>query len=72
MESIEEYFNDSPFNCINGDSKVSIIASGLTYAYMEALRALRAEEKVSVLKLSTLYPLPQKLLAYSLMVKRKY
>ncbi|MBS7605801.1 MAG: indolepyruvate ferredoxin oxidoreductase subunit alpha [Candidatus Bathyarchaeia archaeon] len=72
IKSIEEYFNDSPFNCINGDSKVGIIASGLAYAYtMEALRALKAEEKVSVLKLSTLYPLPKKLLASFLEGKEK-
>ncbi|MEO0251920.1 MAG: indolepyruvate ferredoxin oxidoreductase subunit alpha [candidate division WOR-3 bacterium] len=72
MKSIEEFFNDSPFNYISGDSKVGIIASGLAYAYaMEALEALQVKEKVSVLKLSTLYPPPRKLLASFLEEKEK-
>ncbi|MEM2559463.1 MAG: indolepyruvate ferredoxin oxidoreductase subunit alpha [Candidatus Bathyarchaeia archaeon] len=72
MRSIEEFFNNSPFNSIEGDSEVGIIASGLAYAYtMEALDALGVKKDVSVLKLSTLYPPPRRLLASFLEDKKR-
>jgi indolepyruvate ferredoxin oxidoreductase alpha subunit len=43
-------------------AKLGVIASGIAYGYaMEALRWLKLEDKVSVLKIGTPYPLPEKL-----------
>jgi len=64
MAKIEEFFSKSDLNWIeSGKSKTGIIASGLGYAYVkEALQNLGLEHEVSILKLSTTYPVPKTLI----------
>jgi len=62
LRRIEDYFNKSEFNWIeDGDGKDGVIASGVSYRYArEALRRLKAD--LPLLKVSTTYPLPRKLI----------
>lgn len=72
VKSVEDYFNSSIFNAVYGNSNIGIITSGLAYAYtMEALEALNLQSNVAILKLSTLYPLPTKLVSSFLEGKEK-
>lgn len=51
-----------PYNHLNlvPNARLGIIASGISYSYtMEALRWLKLDDKVSVLKIGTPYPLPE-------------
>ncbi len=67
-ERIREAMNEVPFNdleivdaSVNG-RRLGVIAAGLAYSYVvDALRWLDLEDKVSLLKLSTTYPLPARL-----------
>ena len=59
MEKVEEYFEGSEFNWIEGSGDFGIIASGVSYNYVkEALNYLGI--KAEVLKLGTMHPLPRK------------
>jgi len=62
LSKIESYFNKSDMNWIDeGDGDVGIIACGLSYAYTkEALENLNLN--LPVLKLSSMHPLPEKLI----------
>ncbi len=62
LRRIEDYFNKSEFNWIEGgDGKDGVIASGVGYRYArEALKRLKAD--LPLLKISTTYPLPIKLI----------
>jgi indolepyruvate ferredoxin oxidoreductase alpha subunit len=68
LEEIEEEFNRSELNYVLGDetpSKVGIIASGVAFHTAEqSIRELGV--KVPILKISTPYPLPEKLVAGTL------
>ncbi len=64
FEKIKEAVNQLPYNQLklSQGSKIGIIASGLSYSYvLEALRWLQLEDKVSLLKIGTSYPLPAEL-----------
>ena len=72
LKLIEREFNSSPFNKIEGSSKLGVIACGLAYAHVyEALESLKAFDKVSILKLSTLHPIPRDVVASFLRDKEK-
>ncbi len=62
LEKIEKYFNSSEMNWIDeGDGDVGVIACGLSYAYTkEALENLNLS--LPVLKLSSMHPLPERLI----------
>lgn len=61
IEKIREEFANCPFNKIEGNGKVGIIAPGLSYAYVkEALSWLNIDD-VKILKLATPFPVPYKL-----------
>jgi len=64
LARIKADVDSMPYNqlkLVNG-AKYGIIASGISYGYaMEALRWLGLEDKVSVLKIGTVFPLPEKL-----------
>ncbi len=60
IEKIRKELNSLKFNWIEGKGRAGIIASGISYAYVkEALSWLKlGEDEVTILKLSTPYPLP--------------
>jgi len=64
FEKISEAVNTSPYNqlkLIDG-AKLGIIACGLSYSYtLEAINWLELGDKISVLKIGTPHPLPEKL-----------
>ncbi len=62
LEKVEEFFTKSDLNWVEGgDGKSGVIASGVSYRYArEALRRLKSD--LPLLKLSTTFPLPEKLL----------
>ncbi len=65
--SIEEKLSSFPFNAIEGDGKVLIVGAGISYSYVvEALEHLGIRDKVRVLKLSTVVPLPRDLVRKAL------
>ncbi|MFC1987049.1 indolepyruvate ferredoxin oxidoreductase subunit alpha [Chloroflexota bacterium] len=64
FDKIKEAVNTFPWNQLKlvKGAKLGIIASGVAYVYVsEALRALKLDGKVSVLKIGTPYPLPETL-----------
>jgi indolepyruvate ferredoxin oxidoreductase, alpha subunit len=64
LARIKEAFDVSPYNQLKlvKNARLGIIASGISYSYtVEALRWLGLENAVSVLKIGTPYPLPEKL-----------
>lgn len=62
LDKIEDYFNKAEMNWIeDGDGDVGVIACGLSYTYTkEALENL--DLNLPVLKLSSMHPLPEKLI----------
>jgi indolepyruvate ferredoxin oxidoreductase alpha subunit len=67
MRRIEDYFSRFEYNWIEGgECDVGIVACGLSYRYvkdaLENLKASRGFEVPSILKLSSMYPLPKKLI----------
>ncbi|MEM4576912.1 MAG: indolepyruvate ferredoxin oxidoreductase subunit alpha [Candidatus Nezhaarchaeales archaeon] len=72
LKDIEEEFNRSKFNVTEGNSKLGIIACGLAYAHvLEALDNLNLSCRPSILKLSTIHPLPKALIKAFLDGKEK-
>ena len=64
LERAKEKFESSPFNRYIGPDKpeLLIICCGASYLYaMEAVRVLGLQDRVGVLKLGTIWPLPEKL-----------
>ncbi|MHA1784844.1 MAG: thiamine pyrophosphate-dependent enzyme, partial [Candidatus Helarchaeota archaeon] len=63
MIKIEKTVENNPFNkIIDGNSDFGIIASGLTYAYVEdTLRRFNLLNKIPVFKLATTFPLPNEM-----------
>ena len=62
MKKIQDYFSKSEMNWIEeGEGDLGIIACGLSYAYVkEAMEKLNVD--LPILKLSTMYPIPEKLI----------
>ncbi|MBQ2277233.1 MAG: indolepyruvate ferredoxin oxidoreductase subunit alpha, partial [Clostridia bacterium] len=59
---LADEFSASPFNKIEGNGKIGIACGGISYAYVtEAVRILSLEDRVSVLKIGTPFPFPEKL-----------
>ena len=64
LEKIKEGFETLAYNRITlkKGAKLGIIACGISYSYaLEAVRWMGLEEKVSILKIGTPYPLPVKI-----------
>lgn len=65
MAKVREIFEDSPFNWYTGPDKpdLLIISGGSCWLYaMEAVKVLSLEGSVGILKLGTIWPLPERLL----------
>ncbi|MCP4752146.1 MAG: indolepyruvate ferredoxin oxidoreductase [Proteobacteria bacterium] len=65
LNTAMEMFETSPFNRYHGsdDPELLIICCGASYLYsMEALRVLGLQDRVGILKLGTIWPLPEKLI----------
>jgi len=62
IEEIREELENCPFNWIEGDGKVGIIAPGLSYAYVKEALAWLGIDNVRILKLGTPFPVPYGLL----------
>ncbi|MBR5311481.1 MAG: indolepyruvate ferredoxin oxidoreductase subunit alpha [Clostridia bacterium] len=59
---LAEEFSASPFNKIEGNGKIGVACGGISYAYVtEAVRILGIADRVSVLKIGTPFPFPEKL-----------
>ena len=64
LDKAREKFESSPFNWYVGPDKADllIITCGSCWLYsQDAVKALKLEDKVGILKLGTLWPLPEKL-----------
>jgi indolepyruvate ferredoxin oxidoreductase alpha subunit len=64
MAKIKDAVDELPYNhlTLKKGAKLGVIACGISYGYaVEAVRWMGLEEKVSVLKIGTPYPLPEKL-----------
>jgi len=64
LKKAGELFESSPFNRYLGPERpeLLLVTSGACWFYaMEAIRTLRAEDRVGILKLGTTWPLPEKL-----------
>jgi len=65
LDKAREKFESSPFNQYAGPDKADllIITCGSCWLYsQDAVKALKVEDKVGILKLGTLWPLPEKLI----------
>lgn len=66
MEKIRKAVDGLPYNRLDlkEGAKLGVIASGISYGYaLEALQWLGLEDRVSMLKIGTPYPLPERLTA---------
>jgi len=66
LERLQEKFDTSPFNQYIGPEKpdLLIITAGSSWLYaQDAVKALKLESRVGILKLGTLWPLPEKFIA---------
>ncbi|WP_394335158.1 indolepyruvate ferredoxin oxidoreductase subunit alpha [Thermococcus celer] len=61
LMKIEEEFNSTPFNRIEGEGRIGIIVEGAPYNYVREILP-RINGDFRVLKLSTPHPLPRKLI----------
>jgi indolepyruvate ferredoxin oxidoreductase alpha subunit len=64
MEKIKKVVDTLPYNhlTIRKGAKLGVIACGISYGYaLEAIRWLGLEDSVSILKIGTPYPMPEKL-----------
>jgi indolepyruvate ferredoxin oxidoreductase alpha subunit len=64
FEKIRKAVDDLPYNQLKlaSGAKLGIIACGLSYSYaLEAIKWLGIEDRVSILKIGTPHPLPEKL-----------
>ncbi len=64
MARIKEVVDTLPYNhmTLKKGAKLGVIASGISYGYaVEAIRWMGLEDKISVLKIGTPYPLPVKM-----------
>ncbi|HEY96957.1 MAG TPA: indolepyruvate ferredoxin oxidoreductase subunit alpha [Dehalococcoidia bacterium] len=64
MARIRKAVDDLPYNrlTIKNRAELGVIASGISYGYtVEAIRLLGLEDRISVLKIGTPYPLPEEL-----------
>ncbi|MFA5308885.1 MAG: indolepyruvate ferredoxin oxidoreductase subunit alpha [Dehalococcoidales bacterium] len=64
LESIKGAMDTLPYNhlALKQGAKLGVIACGISYGYaLEAVKWLGLEDKVSVLKIGTPYPMPEKL-----------
>ena len=74
LDKAQEIFEPSPFNWYRGPDKAEllIITCGSCWLYsLEAVNALKLESKVGILKLGTIWPLPQKLIEKHLSKSQK-
>jgi len=74
LEKAREKFESSPFNKYVGPEKpdLLIITGGACWLYTkEAVRILQLEDSVGILKLGTIWPLPEKLIAKHLNESRQ-
>jgi len=65
LDKAREVFESSPFNWYTGpeEAELLIITCGSCWLYsLEAVKTLNLENKVGILKLGTIWPLPQKLI----------
>ena len=66
LDRAREIFESSPFNWYQGpdEAELLIITGGSCWLYsLEAVKALGLEDKAGILKLGTLWPLPEKFIA---------
>ncbi len=64
LQQIAEAVNELPYNKLNlaDGAGIGVIACGLSYSYaLEAIKWLELDDKVSLLKIGTPFPLPEKL-----------
>ena len=62
MQQATEQFSHLPFNKIEGSGSKGILASGFTYSKLTEALSDTDTSDLSILKLSTLYPVPRDLL----------
>lgn len=67
-EKLRAYFEDSPLNVVKGNGELGIIASGFIATQLEQ-EGLAGD--VSLLKLATVYPLPEKLVTSFIKDKKR-
>jgi indolepyruvate ferredoxin oxidoreductase alpha subunit len=62
---LTEEFESSEFNFVKKvDSNIGVITASAAYLHvLEAMKMLKLQDKVSVLKLGTIYPLPKRMIA---------
>ncbi|MDY7032986.1 MAG: thiamine pyrophosphate-dependent enzyme [Thermodesulfobacteriota bacterium] len=74
MAKVKEVFESSPFNSYTGPDEpdLLVISGGSCWLYaMEAVKVLGLEESVGILKLGTIWPVPEQLLGDHLKKARK-
>jgi indolepyruvate ferredoxin oxidoreductase alpha subunit len=63
LSEAEQLAETSPYNFIGGQGKWGVVCNGVSYGYVrDALKDLKIEDKVKILRLGFSYPLPQQLI----------
>lgn len=71
VEEVADRFEDFPFNRVEGRGPTGIVAAGFAHAKLRRVLPEETSIETSVLKLSTLHPLPEELVAAFLTDKRR-
>lgn len=71
LREVAERFDRSPFNAVEGAGQIGIAAAGFAHTKLSQALPEGLPSGLSALKLSTIYPLPEKLLAAFLHGKEK-
>ncbi len=62
IEKAREILETAPFNRIEGDGDIAVVASGISYVYVkEASKILGISDRLTILKIGSPFPLPLKL-----------
>jgi indolepyruvate ferredoxin oxidoreductase alpha subunit len=63
LQSVQAEFEDSALNLVEGEGRLGIIAPGYAYSKLKQVLDQNPAQTISILKLGTLHPLPEKRIA---------
>ena len=63
LQALSKWADETPFNQITGTGRRGILAAGFTYQKLIDIVGIEVNEDFLVLKLGTLYPLPEKIIS---------
>jgi len=63
LQALSKWADETPFNQVTGTGRRGILAAGFTYQKLIDIVGIEVNEDILMLKLGTLYPLPEKIIS---------